>query len=70
MEDIKHFTIKEDDRYHCDLCGYDTQLVNKARRHIEKRHKRELKKQYKKPARSTMKTQVTTPDTKKKEERR
>ena len=68
MEDLKYFTIEEDDRYHCDLCGYDTQLVNKARRHTEKRHKKELAKQYKKPAKPTAKTQVYTPETKKKGE--
>ena len=66
----KHFDFKFDDRYHCKYCGYDTQLVNKARRHIEKRHKKELAKRFKKPVKPTVKTQVLTPETKKKEERR
>lgn len=62
----KHFDFKFDDRYHCKYCSYDTQLVNKARRHIEKRHKKELAKQLKKPVKSTVKSQDTKPETKKK----
>lgn len=65
----KHFDFKFDDRYHCLYCSYDTQLPNKAINHLHKKHDKEISKavaRAKKPARSTAKTQVSKPETKKK----
>lgn len=38
----QHYRIKSDYRYHCNHCGYNTQLVNRAMSHLLRRHGEEL----------------------------
>lgn len=40
----EHFTWDKffDERYHCNYCSYDTQLMEAAKRHFAKRHAGEL----------------------------
>lgn len=39
MEQLKqHFDFEIDDRYHCQYCGFNTQLPNKALSHLQIKH--------------------------------